>query len=268
MFDMLGQSADIPLPALSLQSYDVELQQKLEWEKELMGVYFSEHPLTALGPKLAELATILCGEITADMSGEKVTVAGMVASVRHATTKNNRVFVIVNFEDLNGNTEITVWSDVYTQTQDLWIEGSILIIDGTVRVREDRVSISCVKARRYEPGRADESAPKSNGVHHKPAGSNNGNINGNSYANSNVNGNGSHTPLPKKLVINISQSDDSERDLDYFKKIMNVLRRYPGNDTVQLAIRKNDKVTRMDIPDIKVQYCNELVSEIAMIQGQ
>jgi len=259
MFDLFGKSADVPLPALSLQQYDVTLQQKLEWEKELMGVYFSEHPLTASSAKLAERASILCGEITADMAGEKVTVAGMIASVRHAATKNNRVFIIVNFEDLNGSIEITVWSDVYTQTQDLWIEGNILIIDGSVRVREDRVSISCIRARRYEPDQPDEISQKSNGTYLPSAGNGNGN--------GSENKNGNHRPAPKKLVINITQSDDSDRDLEYLKQIMNILHKYPGSDSVMLAIRKNDKVTRMDVPDIKVEYCNDLVSDLDLIQG-
>jgi DNA polymerase-3 subunit alpha len=263
MFDLFGQNVDVPLPALNLQQYDVTLQQKLEWEKELMGVYFSEHPLTALAAKLAERASILCGEITADMAGEKVIIAGMVASVRHATTKNNRVFVIVNVEDLNGTIEVTVWSDVYTQTQDLWVEGNILIIDGTVRVREDRVNISCIKARLYDADQPDETNQKpDNGYHNKHA------VNGNGNGNGSENRNGNHVAAPKSLVINISQSNDSDRDLEYLKHIMNILRRYPGNSSVQLAIRKDDKVTKLDIPDIKVEYCNDLVKELALLQGQ
>lgn len=260
MFDLLSESNDVPLPALNLQLHDVQLQQKLEWEKELMGVYFSEHPLTALASKLSELASILCGEITADMAGEKVTVAGMVSSVRHATTKNNRVFVIVNFEDLNGNIEITVWSDVYTQSQDLWTEGSILVIDGIVRVREDRISLSCIKARRLESDRVNTNEPKASSIH--PTSPDNGN------GNNGKNSNGNYATLPKTLVINISQSEDSNKDLEYLKKIVDVLKRYPGKDTVQLAIRQDDKVTHMDIPDIKVEYCNDLVRELAALQCQ
>lgn len=279
MFDLFGQSIDVHMPALNLQDYDVELQQKLDWEKELMGVYFSEHPLSAIGPKLAELATVLCGEINTDMNEERVIVAGMVTSVRHASTKNNRVFLIVNFEDLNGSIEITVWSDVYMQTQDLWVEGSILVIDGNVRVREDRVNINCIKARRYETGMAAESVAKTNSTFNPAAGSNgivkmdrNANVNSNGQNNGkgnnsgNGNGNAGRTQTPRKLVINITQSDDSERDLQYFRQIMDTLRRYPGNDSVQLAIRRDDKVTRMDIPDISVEYCNDLVSELALLQ--
>ena len=260
MFDLLAKTNEAPLPALNLQSYEVQLQQKLEWEKELIGVYFSEHPLTAIAPKLSELATILCGEITTELAGEKVTVAGMVSSVRHATTKNSHAFVIVNFEDLNSNIEITVWSDVYAQSRDLWTEDNILIVDGIVKVREDRVSLNCIKARRFESSQLNGNEPKIGNTQCKSS--------DNSNENNGKDSNNSQAPTPKTLVINITQSEDSERDLEYLAKVMEVLRRYPGKDAVQLSIRQDDKVTRLDIPDIRVEYCKDLIKELAVIQCQ
>jgi len=43
---------------------------------------------------------------------------------------------------------------------------------------------------------------------------------------------------------------------------MGVLRRHPGNDSVQLAIRKGEEITRMEVPDIKVDYSDELLGEL------
>jgi DNA polymerase III alpha subunit len=228
----------------------VTLQEKLLWEKELLGVYFSEHPLSALGSKLSEHATVLCGEINNEMAGEKVVVAGMVTSVRNVTTKNNRMFAIATFEDLNGSIEVTVWSDVYTQTQDLWKDGSILLIEGTVKVREDSANINCLKVRRYEPD-SEKTEPVPNGNHvtaKLPA----------------VEGN--HVP-PKKLVINIKQSDNSEKDLSQLQQILGVLRRYPGKDNVQLVIRKGEEITRLDVPDLTVDYSAGLMHELSPVLG-
>ncbi|MFA5064971.1 MAG: DNA polymerase III subunit alpha [Dehalococcoidia bacterium] len=243
MFDLFGNNVDIPLPSLDLENFDVELQEKLSWEKELMGLYFSEHPLTAMASRLAEHATVLCGEINNEMAGEKVIVAGMVTAVRHVTTRTNRLFIIATFEDLNGNIEVTVWSDVYSQTQDLWVDGSILLVEGYVKVREDRANINCTKVSRYEP---DLVKPEQ--VKPEPAKLDNGRKNNHGQ--------------PRTLIINIRQSDDSQKDLEYLQKVLEVLRRYPGNDSVQLAIRKGDEITRMEVPDIKVNYCEELQNEL------
>jgi len=234
MFDLFGQNVSVPLPALNLEQFDVTLQEKLAWEKELMGVYFSEHPLAALASKLAEYSSVLCGEITADMAGEKVVVAGMVTSVRIVTTKNNRIFAVATFEDLNGSIDVTVWSDVYTQSQDLWIEGNILIIEGTVKVRDDRVNVNCARVHKYEPD--------SNKV---------------------SNGKGNYVAPPKKLTVNIKQSDDDGKDVAYLQRVLEILRKYPGKDSVQLAIHKNEKVTRMDMPELRIDYCNDLIKELS-----
>ena len=243
MFDLFGQNVDVPLPALDLEDFDVTLQEKLSWEKELMGIYFSEHPLTAMASRLAEHATVLCGEINNEMAGEKVIVAGMVTAVRHVTTRNNRLFVIATFEDLNGSIEVTVWSDVYTQTQELWVDGSILLLEGYVRVREDRANVNCTKVSRYEPEPAGSEPPKAEPV--KPD-----------------NGKKNNHVKPRTLIINIRQSDDSQKDLEHLQKVMGVLRRHPGNDSVQLAIRKGEEITRMEVPDIKVDYSDELLGEL------
>lgn len=239
MFDLLGQSVSVPLPALSLEQFDVTLQEKLAWEKELMGVYFSEHPLAALASKLAEHATVLCGEINTDMGGEKVTIAGMITSVRHVTTKANKLFVIATFEDLNGNIEITVWSDIYAQSQDLWIEGNILVVDGIVKVREDRANVTCNRVRKYEPDMEKSTDGRNN-----------------------------HTNHPRKLAVNIRQSDDADKDLANLQMVMEILRKYPGLDSVELVIQKNKAVTRLDLPEVKIDYCNDLIKEINLIFEQ
>ncbi|MFA5078263.1 MAG: DNA polymerase III subunit alpha, partial [Dehalococcoidia bacterium] len=247
MFDLFGENVDVPLPALDMEDFDVSLQEKLSWEKELMGLYFSEHPLTAMASRLAEHATVLCGEINTEMAGEKVIVAGMVTSVRQITTKNNRIFIIVTFEDLNGNIEVTVWSDVYSQTQELWVDGSILLVEGYVKVREDRANINCTKVSRYEPEASRPEPPKPV----QPIKQDNGRKN-------------NHIG-PRTLIINIRQSEDSRKDLEYLQKVLEVLRRYPGNDSVQLAIRRGDEITRLEVPDIKIDYSDNLMAELKML---
>jgi DNA polymerase-3 subunit alpha len=262
MFDLFGKNVDIPLPSLNIDDCDVTLQEKLSWEKELLGVYFSEHPLSALGSKLSEHATVLCGEINNEMAGEKVVVAGMVTSVRNVTTKNNRMFAVATFEDLNGSIEVTVWSDIYTQTQDLWKDGNILLIEGTVKVREDSANINCFKVRRYEPDSEKSATP----------------VEVNHAAPKKLPANGNHVPpkklvveanhiAPKKLVININQSDNSERDLSQLQQILGVLRRHPGKDNVQLVIRKGEEITRLDVPDLTVDYSAGLMHELSPVLG-
>lgn len=237
MFDMLGTNISVPLPALNLEQYDVTLREKLECEKELLGVYFSEHPLSALASKLAEQTTNLCGEITHDMAGERVIIGGIVTSIRHVTTKNNRPFVIANLEDISGSVEVTAWPEVFNQTQELWTEGNILLIDGNVKSREDRINISCLKVRKFET---------------EPI----------QLETKNDNKKSNHVPLAKNLTIDIHQSNNSDKDLFQLQQIIEILKRYPGNDNVQLIIHNERQTIKMEIPDLKIDYSNGLVKEL------
>ena len=262
MFDLFGRNVDVPLPSLNIDDCDVTLQEKLTWEKELLGVYFSEHPLSALGSKLSEHATVLCGEINNEMAGEKVVVAGMVTSVRNVTTRNNRMFAIATFEDLNGSIEVTVWQDVYAQTEELWKDGNILLIEGTVKVREDSANINCFKVRRYEPDaeKAENMAVGNHAAPKKLAADSTHKAPGKTVADTNY-------TAPRKLVINIKQSENSERDLSQLQQILGVLRRHPGKDNVQLVIRRGEEVTRMDVPDLMVDYSAGLMHELSPVLG-
>ncbi len=134
MFDMFGDSVATPLPALDMVDADVTKAEMLAWEKELLGVYVSEHPFTAAAATTGKHVSALISEVTAELDGREVVIAGMVGGIRHLATKAGKPFIAVMIEDLSGTTEVTVWGDVYEPTRDLWQAGNILLM--LVRVRE------------------------------------------------------------------------------------------------------------------------------------
>ncbi|GAG93391.1 unnamed protein product, partial [marine sediment metagenome] len=62
-----------------------------------------------------------------------------------------RPFVSAVLEDLDGRIETMVWPKLYSDTRDLWQEGNILLVEGKVRLRDDRVQLNCDHVRRYQP---------------------------------------------------------------------------------------------------------------------
>ena len=240
MFDLWGDSAPIPLPDLSLGSADASLKDKLDWERELLGVYFSEHPLASVAPKLTNAITAFCGAITSDMAGQTVIVAGMVSTMRQLYTKDHRPFLIATVEDIDGSIEVVVWAEVYNQTKELWQEGNILLVEGAVKVRDERVSINCYRVRQYQPGDTEKKETE-------PA---------------------IETPPQRNIVIKIEQSDEPEEDLTRFNKIMDTLSLYPGQDIIRLSITSDDTTTDIDFPDKTVSCCPELMQELEAIVGK
>ena len=238
MFDLWGDTVPAPLPSLNLDHLDIPLKDKLDWERELLGVYFSEHPLTAVASKLANTTTTLCGGIDAEMVGEKVIIAGMVTSTRQLYTRDKRPFVIATIEDLDGNVEVTAWSEVYNQTKEVWQEGKILLVEGAVKLRDDRVSVNCYRVRQYQPDSEEGQEPK-------PV---------------------AQPSLPRKITINIAQSDETEEDVTRLNKLMDILARYPGQDTVLLTIVTTEETVNMRLSNT-ISYCPELAQEIDSILG-
>jgi DNA polymerase III subunit alpha len=134
MFDVSGFSAPAtgsilyPLPEVE----EISRREILAWEKDLVGVYVSEHPMQAIIGRVRDTVTCFLGQIDETMVGQKVTVAGMVNSVRQIYTKNGKPMAFVELEDMQGSVEVVVFNRLYEQTRDLWQEGKALVVRGAV----------------------------------------------------------------------------------------------------------------------------------------
>ena len=142
MFGLWGETMPTPLTDLELEAFEISRKEKAAWEKELMGVSFSEPPFSPTG-KRAGAETTFCGHIAPELEGQVVDVAGRIATVRYLTTRENRAFASVILADFSGQVEVMVWSKVYASTTELWQEDNELVVRGRVRVRDDRVQIHC-----------------------------------------------------------------------------------------------------------------------------
>ncbi len=274
MFNLWGAEVPVPLAKLNLQEVEVPVKEKLAWEKELMGVYLSEHPFTPYASKIAEDNITLCGQIESEMTGQTVLVAGMIASVSHLITKSQKPFVKAMLEDLEGSIEVMVWSEVYTETVDLWEEGTIVLIEGRVSTREDTVQISCKKASRYQPG---QTAPKKPSVSEiKPLVVSDGKTtyNGKPFTNNKsvINGKPASVSVETlkrhRLVISINGTHDSEGDVNRLHRVIYTIKEYPGRDEVSLRIINNGKTVNLKLPNIYTGYCPELREQLIGLVGE
>jgi len=157
MFDLWGEETPVPMASLELETAEVSVREKLAWEKELTGVYLSEHPFSAVAGSLSS-ETTFCGQVDAELANQTVSIVGLVASVRYLYTRERKPFISAILEDLSGQVEVMVWPRVYTDTSDLWQEGDILLVEGKVRMKDDHVQMSCEKVRQYQPADQGEEA--------------------------------------------------------------------------------------------------------------
>jgi len=117
-----------PLPPIE----EASPKEKLAWEKELVGIYLSEHPLSRVMADLSNTVTTMCGQINEETANHKVVVAGMVTYVRRLTTKKGDPMAFAGLEDLQGSTEVVIFPRLWQQTQSIWQPDKIVLVRGKV----------------------------------------------------------------------------------------------------------------------------------------
>ncbi|MDD4287015.1 MAG: DNA polymerase III subunit alpha [Candidatus Peribacteraceae bacterium] len=115
--------------------------EKLQWEKETLGMYVSSHPLAGLKKYIGKKAQLIA-DLTAKDSGKKVKIAGLVESIKRITTKKGETMAVILLEDPTGKIEVTLFPRVYAEfAQLLELPDSVLVVGGTVDMRAGQLQI-------------------------------------------------------------------------------------------------------------------------------
>ncbi len=107
----------------------------LQWERELMGLYLSDHPLNAFATLLSE-KTHPISEITKEDDGKKAHIGGIVNSVRVIQTKKGDNMAFVQIGDSTGDIELLLFPSTYAQTAWLWEQDKIVLVEGSVNAKD------------------------------------------------------------------------------------------------------------------------------------
>jgi DNA polymerase-3 subunit alpha len=111
---------------------DIPRRQQLDWERELLGVYVSDHPLTPHMDSLAHIVTHFSAELGDAAHGEAACVAGEVTHLRPYQTRSGKAMGFVSLEDLQGTIELVVFHRVWGEVVG-WLEpGQIVVVKGKV----------------------------------------------------------------------------------------------------------------------------------------
>ena len=123
-----GVLEDIQLPDVS----NVDKREMLNWERELIGLYISDHPLTPYQQTFVQIVSYFSGQLPGAQHEEKVRLAGLVTAVRPYTTKTNKPMGFVTLEDIQGNIELVLFPKTWQKTREQLVVGQIIIVEGKV----------------------------------------------------------------------------------------------------------------------------------------
>jgi DNA polymerase-3 subunit alpha len=111
---------------------EYEKADLLRLEKESLGLYVSEHPLSAIRDQLRRKTDCVISELERRREGDIVLVGGMVAAQRTTMTKKGDPMAFVQLEDVTGSIEVVVFNSTYAAARDLLVSDAVLVVKGRV----------------------------------------------------------------------------------------------------------------------------------------
>ena len=296
LFDMLPTpEAGVEIQLKSLP--EASTKERLAWEKELLGVYVSEHPLQRIAEQLAG-AVQTASEVDQEMVGQKVTIAGVVRGLRLLMTKKRDAMAAATLEDLSGTVEIVVFPKTFERTRDLWAEDQILIVSGKVDSRNDalqlivdtaeeaptpseagsgagEVSVEARPAPRVvaEPARPVMQNGAANGETAANGGNGVGKANGNGAAGnggaSNGENGGRSGQTSRRVLVTFARHDSPQEDIALLHRIHDIVQSYQGGgDSLRLRISGGDGPTvDLELPSLRLRYDYHLMRQLVQLLG-
>lgn len=128
-----GMEEEIRLPNMP----SIDHREKLEWERELLGQYLSDHPLTIYQNSIKAHITHYSGQLKDIESNSQITLAGMLVKLRTTNTKKGDEMAFALLEDIQGNVELVVFPKVWKKHEDLLRSNEILLVKGSLDSSRD-----------------------------------------------------------------------------------------------------------------------------------
>lgn len=144
LFGLPGQGGiNAPKAKLKLkEAPEATKAEKLSWEKELLGLYISGHPLDKVREKIEKTGTNFAKIKVSGRNEQEIVVAAIVQSVKIIITKKNQQMAFIMLEDLTSTIEAVAFPEVYKNNMHSFEEDKILAIKGKVKIRDGARTIA------------------------------------------------------------------------------------------------------------------------------
>jgi len=132
-----GLQEEIVLPSVP----EIDKSLKLEWEKELLGLYLSDHPLSDYLPFIKGRITHYTGQLVEAEEKAEVIIAGTIAEIRTTITKKGDEMAFARLEDVQGDVALTLFPRIWKDFSNLLRDEGVLLIKGKYETRRNEPQI-------------------------------------------------------------------------------------------------------------------------------
>ena len=123
---------------------------KLAFEKEMLGLYVSDHPLLSVGQSLAAATTTTISQLDELADKTSVTVGGLVAGITRRWTRNGDPMIFFQLEDLEGSVEVVAFPRTVNDYGHAVIADAVVIVNGHLDQRGDEVKVMAREIKELE----------------------------------------------------------------------------------------------------------------------
>lgn len=120
-------------------------REKLAWEKELLGLYISEHPFSEF-KRFLNQAVLPMARLAEHKADYQVYTAGVITKIKKIITRSNEPMLFVKIEDTGGSLEILVFPSLLKDNDLLWQEGKVALCQGKLSDKDQELKLLCNKA--------------------------------------------------------------------------------------------------------------------------
>jgi len=146
--DLMGGSEGPGFSVVVPDVPDWDKKQRLTFEREMLGLYVSDHPLAGIEHVLTAAADVPIATLLADEQrpdGSTVTVAGLVTSLQRRLSKQGNPWASVVLEDMESSVEVMFFGETYQSYSTVLAEDAVLVIRGRVRRRDETMQLQAIE---------------------------------------------------------------------------------------------------------------------------
>jgi len=136
-----GAESALEISAVDIPAEEWDQKIKLGFEKEMLGLFISDHPLLSVGPALVRMVTAPIPALFEMDDGTEVTIGGMVSSITRRYTRKGDPMIFFELEDLEGGVEVICFTRTVAEVGPLVREDAILVVTGRLDHRGDDVKV-------------------------------------------------------------------------------------------------------------------------------
>ena len=234
-------------PAAPIEVEEFSKDELLQMEKEMLGMYISDHPLRQVHAALAARVNVALRQLPELQDKATVVVGGIITGVKRTTTRSGSAMAFVTLEDLTGGAEVIIFPKTYEQVHFLLKRDSVVVVRGKVDVAEQQAKILADRVLPLDE--ADEVDPIA------ASGSRNG-------------GNGGRAPeeAPHLLALHV-RVDTARVGEEGLQRLHDLLGRRRGEQPVVLHLVRPGREVVLNARELRVMATPELRTELETLFG-